>query len=281
MKVKNVLIFANSKNKETIKEAKEISDFLQAKKIKSSLVELFANSTDVLPDGKFDLAISLGGDGTVLTAARLIENTKMPIIAVNMGTFGYITETPLSEFKDVFEDFFEGRTGVQERLRLDTKIIHNGKTIVMTALNDICVGAMSHSRLAKISLEINGTEASNLKCDGVIVSTPTGSTAYNLSAGGPIVLASVSSIVINPICPFTLGARPLVVADSDVIKLTVPEQKAHLELTVDGKVVCEIQSGDVLEIKKSRNKTFFVENKRRNNIEILRDKLGWAGGFNA
>lgn len=281
MKVKNVLIFANSKNSSVLKETKRIASELKQSKIDYSVLKLFEDKQEKMPNGKFELAVSLGGDGTVLNAARLLANSKIPIIAVNMGTFGYITETPLSEFSMVLHDFLSGKAKIVDRMRLETTVIHNGSKIKYSALNDVCVGALSHSSLAKISLDINNTLASNLKCDGVIIATPTGSTAYNLSAGGPIVSAGLKSIVINPICPFTLGARPLVISDSDVITLNVPEQKARIELTVDGKFVHEVTGGDVIIIKKSKYSTYFVENKQRNNIEILRDKLGWAGGFNA
>lgn len=281
MAVKKVLVFENSKKDEVLCISRQISQALEERGLEVTVVKLFDGKEPSVDFKNADLAVSLGGDGTVLEVSRLIEKTSIPVIGVNLGTFGYITETQVSEFNDVLDEYIAGKAKIQKRMRLCVKYTHNGNTQVQTALNDVCLGAVSHASLAKISLSINDTLASNLKCDGVIIATPTGSTAYNLSAGGPILSSDLESIVINPICPFTMGVRPLVISDKETIKMHVPDQKAKLMLCIDGREICEIESNDVVEICRAENDTYFVANSKRNNITVLREKLGWAGGFNA
>ena len=137
------------------------------------------------------------------------------------------------------------------------------------------------SKLVHLSLSINGIKAADLKGDGIIFATPMGSTAYSLAAGGPILDATMQAIIVNPICPFAMSVRPLVVRDGSVLKVKIPAQRTSIAISADGHGLFELQEGDVVTVQKSACSALFLENDRRNSIEVLRDKLGWAGGFNA
>jgi NAD+ kinase len=283
MVVKNIIIFVNSTKPGAEKLADDMRRFFSSKNISTTFVMLSSTTDDSsIHVSKSDLAISLGGDGTVLTCAAALANLQVPIMAVNLGTFGYITNTSANEYQEVFNDFVEERCKPSARMMLETKVERASKVVFeANALNDMTIGACSMSKLVHLSLTINGVKAAGLKGDGLIFATPMGSTAYSLAAGGPIVDASMQAIIVNPICPFAMSVRPLVVSDQSVLKVDIPAQRTAIAISADGHGLFELQEGDLVTVKKSSCKALFLENVRRNSIEVLRDKLGWAGGFNA
>ena len=182
----------------------------------------------------------------------------------------------------MFEDYLDGKTDVYSRMMLDVSVSRGGKDVFSSsALNEVSVSAFSHARMAHLDLWINETLCANLKSDGIIVATSTGSTAYSLSAGGPILDSSLDAIIINPICPFTMGVRPLVVEKDNFIQIRVPRQNTELAMTCDGHEVFPLLQDDKVVVRKSADRALFVKNPGRSFIEVLRDKLSWAGGFNA
>lgn len=281
--IKTVVVFENSTKPAAKEIANDMLAFFSNLGIKVEFVCLSSTADDsniIVPNA--DLAISLGGDGTVLTCAAALKGTKMPIMAVNFGTFGYITEISAHEYKDVFNDYISEKSGLLERMMLEANVVRSGKDVFSSiALNDMTIGACSMSKLVNLRLKINNVLASTLKGDGLIVATPTGSTAYSLAAGGPILDASLNAIIVNPICPFAMSVRPLVVSDTAVIDVEIPQQRTTVALSADGHGMFPLEEGDIVSIKRSSSNAFFVANKRRDFIEVLRDKLGWAGGFNA
>lgn len=283
MEIRKVAVFANPDRHNVIRIYERIRSFLEERKIESVLVQLTSSASDssLDPPG-CDLAISLGGDGTVLSCAWLLKNSKTPILAVNMGTFGYVAETSVSEVLDVLSACLDSHAVVEERMRLEVSVRRRGKVVFEdSALNDITVSTVSHAKMARLNLFIDNVMAANLKADGLIFATPTGSTAYSLSAGGPIVDAKIKAIIINPICPFTISARPLVVSDSTVIEVQIPKQVSGLDVISDGHMIFPLEEGDCVTIRRCPVSSCFIKNNSRSSIEILRDKLGWAGGFNA
>lgn len=283
MEINKIAIFANLKRPMVSETISEMEQYFAQHKIELEVVPLknTTDDNDIQPPCA-DLAVSLGGDGTVLTCASILENTEIPLLAVNLGTFGYLAEVPLTEYKEIFEDYKIGKSSVLERMRLSAVVYRNNKPVYETsALNEITVASATKAKIAKFSLTINGTLAANLRADGIILATPSGSTAYNLSAGGPILDAEIRSIIVNPICPFTMGARPLVISEKSVCRIDVPPQSGFLVLTSDGHHVFPLESEDYIIVHESKRQTFLVENKKRKFIEVLRCKLGWAGGFNA
>ncbi len=282
MIIKNAVILANSK-KENIQEAlSKMKAFLNSNGIETKEIFLTASNDDAnIKITNADIAISLGGDGTVLSCSALLKGTGIPLLAVKFGTFGYITETSTEEFETVFEDLLAGRNFEENRMMIRASVKRNGKEVFCyDALNEITVSPVEPAKLLKLNLYINDILAANLKSDGILFSTPTGSTAYNLSAGGPILDAELSSIIVNPICPFALSVRPLVVNGDTNIKIKVPKQELKAVLFFDGHESFPLLENDEIEVTKSIYFTKFIRNNKRNRIEILRDKLGWAGGLN-
>ncbi|MCR5760597.1 MAG: NAD(+)/NADH kinase [Sphaerochaetaceae bacterium] len=283
MEIRKVAVFANPERRNVLNVYNKISSFLKEKGVETELVSLTSTSSDSsLTAPACDLAVSLGGDGTVLSCAWLVRGTRTPILAVNMGTFGYVAETSVAEVLDVLSSCIESRIVVEERMRLEVTVRRKGRIVFEdSALNEITVSTVSHAKMARLNLFIDGVMAANLKADGVIFATPTGSTAYSLSAGGPIVDAKIKAIIINPVSPFTISARPLVVSDSTVIEVQIPRQVAGIDVISDGHGIFGAEEGDCVTIRRSPVSSCFIQNNSRNSIEILRDKLGWAGGFNA
>ena len=278
-----VVILANSSKKDVDGICSRLTDYLSARGIDTQLIMLTSSVDDmkiVVPD--CDLAISLGGDGTVLTCAGLLKGRGIPILAVNLGTFGYIADTPASEVERVFGEYASGKSNVFSRMMLDVQVIRGGKEVFSSSsLNDVTVSAVTHARMARMDLLVNGTLAANLKGDGIIIATSTGSTAYSLSAGGPILDASLDAMIINPICPFAMSVRPLVGGSDTIVEIVLPRQNTEVALTCDGHEVFTVCEGDRITVTQGKSRALFVENTSRRFIEVLRDKLGWAGGFNA
>ena len=281
--IRKVVILANPSKSNVDAMCSRLTGFFSLKGIESSLLMLSSSVEDLSLDvPECDLAVSLGGDGTVLTCACLLKGRGIPILAVNFGTFGYIADTAADDFERVFSEYISGKAGILSRMMLDVSVMRENEVVFSSSsLNDVTVSAISHARMARMELLVNGTLAANLKGDGIIIATPTGSTAYSLAAGGPILDASLDAVIINPICPFTMSVRPLVVSDDSKIEIVLPNQNTDLSLTCDGHEVFSVKKGDTIIVSKGKSRALFVENKSRKFIEVLRDKLGWAGGFNA
>ncbi|MBR2281661.1 MAG: NAD(+)/NADH kinase [Spirochaetales bacterium] len=281
--IRKVVVLANSTKAKVQSICDDFLAYLSNKGIESHLLMLSSTVDDLSLDvPECDLAVSLGGDGTVLTCAVLLRGRNIPILAVNMGTFGYIAETPVDEIYRVFEEYKNGETDIYSRMMLDVDVRRDGRTVFSSSsLNDVTVSAISHARMARMDLYVNDVLGARLKGDGIIMATPTGSTAYSLAAGGPILDASLDAIIINPICPFTMSVRPLVVNKGSRIRLDLPRQNTEVSLTCDGHEVFSVVEGDEIHVFQGINRALFVENSKRRFIEVLREKLGWAGGFNA
>src|ERR1700726_1751461 len=196
-----------------------------------------------------DLLIVLGGDGTLLAAARLLGDRNVPILPVNLGGLGFLTSVTLDDMYPVLEQAIRGEARYSERVLLESQVVRAGQVIHRArALNDAVLNKAALARIMDLRLEISGEFVSNYKADGLIVSTPTGSTAYSLAAGGPIVYPLVSAFVITPICPHTLTNRPLVVPDTAQIEVGFDAAGQNIYLTLDGQVGIELLPGDVVKI---------------------------------
>ena len=221
-------------------------------------------------------AIVLGGDGTLLAAARALAKANIPILGVNLGSLGFLTEVALAEMYPTLEAMHENRCFLEQRAMLHCQLVRDGKCIAdYEALNDLVVSKSALARIAEFDIYLNGAFVSNYKADGLIISTPTGSTAYSLAAGGPIVAPDVAGFVITPVSPHALTNRPLVVQDSAKIEIHV-KMTEETYLTVDGQVGTPMQvndrvqcckSGYCVQLFRQHNKTFF---------DVLRQKLKWG-----
>ncbi|WP_455382765.1 NAD(+)/NADH kinase [Salinispira pacifica] len=228
---------------------------------------------------EFDLAVSLGGDGTVLFSARILSYSAIPILAVNLGDFGFITEVTREEWVDAFERFRKGELGVGERLMIAVGVQRGGREVAkFTGLNDTVVSAGGISKIVNLSVRLGESSVGRYRADGVMVATPTGSTAYSAAAGGPILHPEMEAMILNPICPFTLAHRPLVVPAEEVIYIDVEEeQRTNVILTVDGQSVFPLQPKDRICVCRAPIKAHIVRTDVRTFYEVLRSKLNWSG----
>src|SRR5579883_3175007 len=196
-----------------------------------------------------DLLIVLGGDGTLLAAARLLNGRQVPILPVNLGGLGFLTSVTLDDMYPVLEQAITGQARYSERVMLESRVMREGKLFhCARALNDAVLNKAALARIIDLELRVNGEFVTTYKSDGLIVATPTGSTAYSLSAGGPIIYPIVSAFVITPICPHTLTNRPLVIPDSAKIEIGFAAGEAPIYLTLDGQVGVEVRAEDVVSL---------------------------------
>lgn len=224
-----------------------------------------------------DLVVALGGDGTMIASARLLADADVPVLGINYGTLGYLAEFRMDEMFTGLDAVFRGEYRVEERVRLSVELFR-GEALLMRnrVLNDVVVNKSALSRIVHIEAYLNQQLISPFRADGLIISTPTGSTAYNLSAGGPVVYPSMNAVVITPICPFTLSDRPLVVPDDALIEVTLRTPNEEVFLTLDGQIGLPLAVGDRIQIRKSRVSFKIVQPPNRNYFEVLREKLRWG-----
>ena len=223
-----------------------------------------------------DLLIVLGGDGTLLSVARTVGDLGIPILGVNLGGLGFMTATTLDEMLPSLETMLEGRMVIEDRLMLLARVIRNGVALCEhMALNDMVITKSAMSRIISLAVSVEGQYATAYRADGLIISTPTGSTAYSLSAGGPILFPQVEAIVLTPICSHTLTNRPIVLPAADRIEVTVQSDQ-EIMLTVDGQVGVGLRERDVVEVRKAPARMRLVRFPQKDFFSVLRTKLKWG-----
>ncbi len=226
---------------------------------------------------RVDLLVVLGGDGTLLAAARVLNRKAVPILAVNLGGLGFLTVITREELYPTLELVLAGKHRSDQRVQLQGELIRADEVIAnFLALNDVVVNKGAISRILDFDVRVDGQFISTYKSDGLIVSTPTGSTAYSLAAGGPIVAPAVASFLITPICAHTLTQRALVLPDSAVIEIFIKSQREAAYLTVDGQMGLTAHSEDIVRVKKSATTVEIVQPPTRDYFEVLREKLKWG-----
>ena len=224
-----------------------------------------------------DLLVVLGGDGTLLYAARTLGRNGVPILGVNMGGLGFMTELSLNEFRPALEKVLQGDFRAEPRMMLSITVERNGKPVTEhTVLNDAVINRGVLARILELDVTVDDTSLTLYRADGLIISTPTGSTAYNLAAGGPIVHPTHESMILTPICPFTLTNRPLLLPSTSVITVAVGSGASDVFLSSDGQVNCPLAPGDKIHVRRSESTISLVKNPYKNYFEILRTKLGWG-----
>lgn len=223
--------------------------------------------------------VVLGGDGTMLGAARMFGKYGPPILGVNLGGLGFLTGISLERLNPAIEMMIEGRLGVESREMLENRIMREGKEIIrFQVLNDVVINKRTLARIIDLDVTINKEFLTTFRADGLIISTPTGSTAYNLSAGGPILYPTMETFVLTPICPFALTNRPIILPNTDIIKIKMGERsKEKAIITFDGQVGYDFFNGDELIISKSNEKIRLLTPPDHSYFKILRTKLMWGG----
>ena len=279
--IKTVGVVVKPNKPEAWQTACELSDWLEKRGI-ALLGQPYADSGSPVKDGgKFnadaDLIIVLGGDGTMISTARLIGDNEVLVLGINYGSLGYLTDFRIEEMFPALESILAGNYEIDRRVMLDAEHWRDtDKLAIGRVLNDVVINKAALARIIEIDVRLNDLFVNSFRADGLIVSTPTGSTAYNLSAGGPIIYPSMNAVVMTPICPFTLTNRPIVVPDHAEISLTLDNENEGVILSLDGQTGYPMRAGDRVAIRKSRTTFNIVQPANRNYFDVLRDKLKWG-----
>ena len=285
MEIKRIGIIANSEKKEAGVYTTQLKKWAMQRGIEVSLETGIAEKLGEKEGferhdlaSRVDVAVVFGGDGTLIKAARSLREYDVPILGVNLGSFGYLTVFNRHELYDAMEMIIRGDYRIETRMMLDAVVTRDGEQVSEnTVLNDAVINQGNPFRLVDLETFVDDCYLTTFRADGLIVSTPTGSTAYSLSAGGPIIFPQLNSIIINPICPHTLTNRPVILPESASIRILSWTETGRATLTYDGQVFFVMNKGDVVTVKKSKYCTKLIVSPHRDYLEILRSKLGWGG----
>lgn len=275
--IKRVGIVVKQNHDEALRTAHELTEWLEKRGIDPTGGPYSETGDDQTFDPRVDLVVVLGGDGTMISTARLVEDHDPLVLGINYGSLGYLTEFRIEEMVPALEMMLAGEYEVDQRVMLDARHVRDGKEIGSgRVLNDVVINKAALARIIEIEVQFNGLFVNAFRSDGLIVATPTGSTAYNLSAGGPIIFPSMNAIVVTPICPFTLSNRPIVVPDSAEIELKLLNENEGVVLTLDGQTGYTMKADDRVLICKSSTTFNLVRPANRNYFDVLRNKLKWG-----
>jgi NAD+ kinase len=281
--VKKIGIFAKVHDPRCLSVAVELVAWLRGKNLVPLVESHLARhletsglaSEEIAPQA--DLVVVLGGDGTLISVARLVGNREVPILGVNLGSLGFLTEITVEELYGSLEGWLAGDFRVSDRMMLQTTVEREGKPLaVHHVLNDVVINKGALARIIDMEAVVGGHYLTTFKADGLIISSPTGSTGYSLSANGPIIQPSLDCLVITPICPHTLTNRPVVVDGKAEISLTLRSAHEDVFLTLDGQVGLELKWGDVITVKQAEQRTRLIMSPNRDFFEVLRTKLKWG-----
>jgi NAD+ kinase len=226
---------------------------------------------------KSDLIVVLGGDGTLISAVRILGRKETPVLGVNLGRLGFLTETRVEEVISELDNFLENNYKSEKRMKLHCHLEEKGERILdIDVLNDVVINKSDLARIIEMELFIDGSFVNRYRSDGLIISTPTGSTAYNLSAGGPIVHPETETITISPICPHALTNRPIVISDKSDIEIRLRSKNEKVSITFDGQICHSMTPDTLITIRKASSHTTLVVPKDKNYFTLLREKLSWG-----
>ena len=282
--MKKIGLFVKSDTKAN-KKAVELERWLRSRKIeivrKKTVESGQKNAADSLSPAPSDLdcIFVLGGDGTFLSAVRWIGDRDIPILGIKFGEVGFLAEIAEEDLYKAAEKVLKGDFILRPRMRLSVRVGRRNETLAQeTVLNDVVINRGALARLAHIETYINDLYLTTYSADGLIVATPTGSTAYSLAAGGPVIHPAVPGIILTPICPFTLTNRPLIVPESANIKIRLAKGASDIVLTFDGQKGLEINDQDEIVIQKGPHPIHLITLPERQYFDILKNKLKWSGG---
>ena len=269
-----------------LREAQNLAGWFEKKGISVYLEEmmpkepsdLLEHSSAVPPTVRW--VVVMGGDGTLLGAARRVGRYGAPMLGVNLGGLGFLTNIPLERLYPMVESMVAGKLDVESRMTLKATVVRDGREVCSShVLNDIVINKNALARIIDLQVEVDGEPLTVFRADGLIVSTPTGSTAYNLAAGGPVVHPSMDTFIFTPICAFTLNNRPIIIPKTATVCITMAkESEETVMLTFDGQVGFDLQFGDQVVISNSGYRIKLFRAPGRSYFDILRTKLMWGGG---
>jgi NAD+ kinase len=284
---KKIALITNNDATEIVDTLQTVTKFLSSRNIQLILDEHCAK---ILPDSglrqleleqlseECDLAIAIGGDGTMLRAARVLAEHDVPLLGINRGRLGFLTDIPADSVETHLGEILDGNYAEGERFLLHCQVMRNGQSIMeRDAFNDVIIQKWNIAKLIELETYVNQTLVHSQRADGMIVATPTGSTAYALSGGGPILHPALDALVLVPICPHTLSNRPIVIDANNIVEIVVGTPEIdHARLSCDGEIGCELTAGDRVRIQKKDKKVRLVHPAHHNHFTTLRKKLHWG-----
>ena len=281
--MKTIAIYPNINKDESAQVMERIRSYFADKQdrvrivMSRSIAEMFncpEYGIDDLDNEPIDLGLSIGGDGTLLGVCRKLYTRKIPACGINIGRVGFLTDIELTELESRLDNLLNGEYQVVERTVISGSVLSQGnRRMLGHAINDVVIGKGGLSRMLSLSMRIDDTMINDYKADGVIVSTATGSTAYSLSAGGPIVNPSVPALLITPICPHTLDARPMIIPDDEAVQIYIAAVHQDIQMTFDGQESFQLLPGDVVYIRKGKNPARIIKFGDKNYYDTLKSKL--------
>jgi NAD+ kinase len=281
--MRQVAIIYKHGRSDALQLADELAHWMETLDVRASCQEnpeepgIRSTSARLTISEQVEAVIVLGGDGTFLSVARSLEDRSTPIIGVNLGGLGFLTEVSREMCYHDLREILGGRYDLEERMRLQISILRSQQEIFrQTVLNDVVINKGALARIVDLKATINGRYLTNYRADGLIVATPTGSTAYNLSAGGPILYPTALAIILTPICSFALTNRPIILPADVRVQIELDERAQDVALTCDGQLGCELCPGDRVEIVSSPNPLRLIRAQSTDYFEILRTKLKWG-----
>lgn len=277
--IRSVGIVVKPGHAEAGQTAAELTEWLRSRDISQACKPVSSGEIhgESAPTMAADLIVVLGGDGTMISTSRLVGDTDVLVLGINYGGLGYLTDFRIEEMFPALEAIIAGQYDIDRRVMLDAEHWRGDERLASgRVLNDVVINKSALARIIDIDVRLNELFVNTFRADGLIVSTPTGSTAYNLSAGGPIIYPSMNAVVLTPICPFTLTNRPLVIPDTDTIELTLNNEQEGVVLSLDGQTGYPLQALDRVVISKSGTTFNLVQPTNRNYFDVLRDKLKWG-----
>ncbi|MCL2601569.1 MAG: NAD(+)/NADH kinase [Treponema sp.] len=288
--VRRAMMFINPQKKRARDMKNEIIRELASLDIQTDTFPFDRNSTFCTEKKDCDIVVCLGGDGTVLYAARSFSPHGVPIFPINLGTFGFIAGVSPDEWKQEFSNWLSGKAAVSQRLMFEITVERDGEEILKgRCLNDIVVSASGIAKIISLNVccgadsRANGaadfSHLASYRCDGLIIATPTGSTAHSVAAGGPILDPELEAVILNPICPFTLSHRPMVLSARETFLVEVEhQQRSGVILTIDGQISEKLKGGDRIYLKKAPYRSLLVSSGSESFFKALKTKLAWSGG---
>jgi len=274
-KTLKLAIFADSRRPNVAEAVCEFEDFIKNKAV---TVVSCGPGEGVLKGLKgADFAVVFGGDGSIIAAARQLSRSDVPVVGVNVGKLGYLAEFSVNELKDFLPRLRSGDVSIEKRMMLLCRVLRQGKEhFHSTAVNEVFITAGPPFKMIELRMSVDGQNLGECGSDGMIVSTPTGSTAYNLSAGGPILSQEMQAMVITPICPHSLSFRPIVIKAESIVEIRGVRFNEGTTLSVDGQVSQKLDINDVVQVRRERREFLVVNNPLRSKWDTLAAKLGWA-----
>ena len=273
-----LVIFGDPQKGPVAEAMQDFARYLKGKAHVLSSCHIARCTPEILSDS--DFAVVLGGDGSIISAARDLSQAGVPVIGVNLGKLGFLAEFSVSEFKEMYDDIISGQAPLEKRMILGCRVQQGSdrgrEKFHSKAVNDVFIAAGPPFRVIELTIAVDGQHVAGCVSDGIIVSTPTGSTAYSLSAGGPILEGAMEAMVITPICPHCLSFRPIVIDASSIVEIRCTRTNEGTTVSIDGQISTRLALDDVVRVHREQGSFLVVNNPMRTRWDTLATKLGWA-----